>query len=151
MKKLFYLLIAPLLLLTSCELETSGNGNFDGFWHLVSVDSLANGQRQDLSQKRIFWAVQLKLIQLRGADRKDEGGSAREYYEQFKLEQNQLTLSNPHQKDREAGDPIITEERLDEIRPYGINALTERFDVVRLNSDEMILKSSTLQLQFRKQ
>lgn len=151
MKKLFYLLIVPLLLLTSCELETSDNGNFDGFWHLVSVDSLANGQHQDLSQKRIFWAVQLKLIQLRGADRKDEGGAAREYYEQFKLEQNQLTLSNPHQKDREAGDPIITEERLDEIRPYGINALTERFDIVRLDKDEMILKSSTLQLQFRKQ
>ena len=151
MKKLFYLLIILLPLLTSCELETSDNGDFDGFWHLVSVDTLANAQHQDLSQKRIFWAVQLHLIQLRGADRKDEGGNGREYYEQFKLEQSQLTLSNPHEKDREAGDPVITEGRLGEIRPYGINALTEHFDVLRLNKDEMILKSSTLQLQFRKQ
>ena len=130
MKKLFYLLITLLPLLTSCELETSDNGDFDGFWHLVSVDTLANAQHQDLSQKRIFWAV---------------------YYEQFKLEQNQLTLFNPHEKNREAGDPIVTEEHLDEIRPYGINALTEHFDVLLLNKDEMILKSSTLQLQFRKQ
>ena len=143
MKKLFYLLITLLPLLTSCELETSDNGDFDGFWHLVCVDTLANAQHQDLSQKRIFWAVQLHLIQLRGADRKDEGGDGREYYEQFKLEQ--------HEKNREAGDPIVTEEHLDEIRPYGINALTEHFDVLLLNKDEMILKSSTLQLQFRKQ
>ena len=141
MKKLFYFFITLLPLLTSCELETSDNGDFDGFWHLVSVDTLANAQHQDLSQKRIFWAVQLHLIQLRGADRKDEGGDGREYYEQFKLEQNQLTLFNP----------IVTEEHLDEIRPYGINALTEHFDVLLLNKDEMILKSSTLQLQFRKQ
>jgi hypothetical protein len=151
MKKLLYLLIAFLPFLTSCNLETSDNGDFDGYWHLVGVDMLTNAKHKDLSQQRIFWAVQFHLIQLRGADRKDEGGNGREYYEQFKLEQSQLTLSNPHEKDREAGDPIITEERLGEIRPYGINALTEHFDVLRLNKDEMVLKSSTLQLQFRKQ
>ena len=55
MKKLFYFFITLLPLLTSCELETSDNGDFDGFWHLVSVDTLANAQHQDLSQKRIFW------------------------------------------------------------------------------------------------
>ena len=151
MKKLLYLLIAFLPFLTSCDLETSDNGDFDGYWHLVGVDTLANAKHKDLSQQRIFWAVQFHLIQLRGAERKDEGGNGREYYEQFKLEQSQLTLSNPHEKDREAGDPVITEERLGEIRPYGINALTEHFDVLCLNKDEMILKSSTLQLQFRKQ
>ena len=151
MKKLLYLLIAFLPFLTSCDLETSDNGDFDGYWHLVGVDTLTNAKHKDLSQQRIFWAVQFHLIQLRGADRKDEGGNGREYYEQFKLEQSRLTLSNPHEKDREAGDPVITEGRLGEIRPYGINALTEHFDVLRLNKDEMILKSSTLQLQFRKQ
>jgi hypothetical protein len=151
MKKIFNFLIAMLPLLASCELETSDNGDFDGYWHLVGVDTLANAKHKDLSQQRIFWAVQFHLIQLRGADRKDEGGNGREYYEQFKLDQSQLTLSNPHEKDREAGDPVITEERLDEIQAYGINALTEHFDVLRLNKDEMLLKSSTLQLQFRKQ
>jgi len=24
----------------SCEIETSGNGDLDGFWHLVRVDTL---------------------------------------------------------------------------------------------------------------
>jgi len=151
MKKLFYILIALLLLMTACELESSDNGDFDGYWHLVGIDSLSNGQHKDFSQQRIFWAVQFHLIQLRGGDRKDEGGEGREFYETFKLESTQLTLSNPHEKDREAGDPVITEENLFLLRPYGINALTERFDILRLNKDEMVLRSSVLQLRFRKQ
>ena len=151
MKKLFYILITLLPLLASCELDTSDNGNFDGYWHLVGVDTLANAQHKDLLQQRIFWAVQFHLIQLRGADRVDEGGMGRECYETFQLESDQLILSNPHEKDREDADPIITEERLFLLRPYGINSLTEHFDVLRLNKDEMILQSSTLKLQFRKQ
>ena len=151
MKKLFYILIALLLLMTACELESSDNGDFDGYWHLVGIDSLSNGQHKDLSQHRIFWAVQFHLIQLRGGDRKDEGGVGREFYEMFKLEPTQLTLSNPHEKDREAGDPVITEENLSLLRPYGINALTERFDILRLDKDEMVLRSSVLQLRFKKQ
>lgn len=151
MKKLFYILIALFPLMTACELESSDNGDFDGYWHLVGIDSLSNGQHKDLSQQRIFWAVQFHLIQLRGGDRKDEGGVGREFYEMFKLEPTQLTLSNPHEKDREAGDPVITEENLFLLRPYGINALTERFDILRLNKDEMVLRSSVLQLRFRKQ
>lgn len=151
MKKLFYLFIMLLLFLTSCELETSDNGDFDGYWHLVGVDTLANGKHKDLSQQRVFWAVQFHLIQLKGADRMDEGGMGRECYETFQLESNQLILSNPHEKNREAGDPVITEENLFLLRPYGINSLTEHFDVQQLNKDEMTLQSATLRLHFRKQ
>ena len=148
MKKLFYLFIMLLLFLTSCELETSDNGDFDGYWHLVGVDTLANGKHKDLSQQCVFWAVQFHLIQLKGADRMDEGGMGRECYETFQLESNQLILSNPHEKNREAGDPVITEENLFLLRPYGINSLTEHFDVQQLNKDEMTLQSATLRLHF---
>lgn len=151
MKKFIVLLIVSLPLFMSCELETSGNGDFDGFWHLTDVDSLATSKHCNLSQKRIFWAVQLNLVQLRGADRVDEGGEGREFYERFDLKNNQLQLFDPHEKDRENSDPVITEERLSCLRPYGINSLTEQFDVVHMNKNEMTLKSSTLVLKFRKQ
>ncbi len=139
------------LLFVSCDIETSDNGNFDGYWHLERVDTLATSGHSDLSEKRVFWAVQMNLIQLRGADRKDEGGEGRECYEAFKLEQSVLTLSNPHEKNREAEDPIITEENMYLLTPYGINSLTERFDVLKMDADEMVLRSSLLQLKFRKQ
>ena len=57
MKKLLYLLIAFLPFLTSCDLETSDNGDFDGYWHLVGVDTLANAKHKDLSQQRIFCSM----------------------------------------------------------------------------------------------
>ncbi len=152
MKKLsIFTLFITALLFASCEIETSDNGDFDGYWHMVSVDTLATSGHLDLSQKRVFWAVQMNLIQLRGGNRKDEGGEGRECYEAFKLEQSTLTLSNPHEKNREAGDPVITEADMHLLTPYGINALTERFDILSLDADEMVLRSSLLQLKFRKQ
>lgn len=30
-------------LLNSCEVDSSDNGDLDGFWHLESVDTLATG------------------------------------------------------------------------------------------------------------
>ena len=35
--------------MTSCEVETSGNGELDGFWHLERIDSLQNGGSKDLT------------------------------------------------------------------------------------------------------
>ena len=48
----------------SCEMETSDNGDLDGFWHLESVDTLSTGGSCDLSEKRVFWGVQHKLISI---------------------------------------------------------------------------------------
>lgn len=151
MKKLFFLLIVSLPLLFACDMETSDNGDFDGYWHLMSVDTLASSKQCDMSQQFVFWAVQSNLIQLRGADRVKEGGVGREYYERFELKNSVLSLYDPHEKDRENSDPVITDERLDCLRPYGINGLSEQFEVVTLNSRELVLKSSMLVLRFRKQ
>ena len=44
--KISILCIVPVLLLmslTSCEIETSENGDLDGYWHLEQVDTLATG------------------------------------------------------------------------------------------------------------
>ena len=51
-------ILTTALTLASCELETSDNGKFDGFWHLERVDTLATGRSLNLQQKRIFWGVQ---------------------------------------------------------------------------------------------
>ena len=151
MKKIFLLLIASLPFLMSCDLETSDNGNLDGYWHLMSVDTLATSKQCDMSKQKVFWAVQVNLIQLRGADHVKEGGEGREFYERFELKNNMLSLYDPHEKDRENGDPVITEERLSCLHPYGINNLKEQFEVLDINNHEMILKSSMLVLRFRKQ
>ena len=148
MKKLLFILsVVCTIGLSSCEIETSKNGDFDGFWHLVGVDTLATSGYCDMSQETVFWAVQYHLIQLRGGDRYGEG---RECYLRFERSDNQLVVSDPHEKDRTDGDPAIDEESFFLLRPYGINEYTEWFVIERLNSDEMILQSATLRLHFYK-
>ena len=42
----------------ACTLETSGNGDLDGFWHLVAVDTVDTGGVLNLSDERLFWSFQ---------------------------------------------------------------------------------------------
>lgn len=56
------MIAAICLVVNSCTIETSDNGDFDGFWHLERVDTLATGNYLDLSKERVFWGVQHKLI-----------------------------------------------------------------------------------------
>jgi hypothetical protein len=49
---------------SSCELETSDNGDLDGNWQLLSIDSLNTGGINNVKDKQIFYAVQFHLINI---------------------------------------------------------------------------------------
>lgn len=143
MKKfLFVFSIVSALMFSSCEIETSKNGDLDGFWHLVGVDTLSTSGHLDMSEKAVSWAFQARLLQMRG--------TGQELYMRFVHEDNRLTLSSPHLKDRERGDPEVDDAYMHFLYPYGVNAKEESFSVLRLNDDEMVLRSATLQLHFNK-
>lgn len=141
MKKILYI-FATLLVFFSCDLETSKNGDLDGFWHLERVDTLSTSGSLDLSQEKLFWAFQKDLLQLRG--------DQQEFYLRFNHHDNHLDLSNPRLKDREKDDPAISSSTMYLILPYGINEEQEYFQVVTLSSDDMVLRNQYLQLWFRK-
>jgi hypothetical protein len=141
MKNILIIFLA-LLLFGSCDLETSKNGDLDGFWHLERVDTLSTSGSLDLSEEKLFWAFQKDLLQLRGDEQ--------EFYLRFNHHDNQLDLSNPHLRDREKDDPAISSSTMYLIRPYGINEEEEYFQVVTLDNDNMVLRNQSLQLWFRK-
>ncbi len=141
-KYLFVFSIVSAVMFSSCEIETSKNGALDGYWHLVGVDTLSTSGHLDMSEKTVFWAFQARLLQMRGTEQ--------ELYMRFVHENDRLTLSNPHLKDREREDPEVDDAYMHFLYPYGVNAKEEPFTVVRLNSDEMVLRSATLQLHFYK-
>ena len=89
MKKLLLCLLT-LLLMVSCELETSSNGDLDGLWHLCSIETADSVQ--DISDKTIFWAVQVNLLSVRGADT--------EYLLRFHLTDDSLIVRDPYVSDR---------------------------------------------------
>lgn len=153
--KLFVTTVVAALLmsLASCEIETSDNGELDGFWHLERIDSLENGKTVDCSNQLIFWGVQLRLIEA-----KDMGNnSINHLYLRFeqtsdclyinKVYENHWHEDNPN---AEVGGDVPVEVANDETRHYGINNIPEGFLKERLDGSKMVLKSKMLRLTFRR-
>lgn len=150
-KRLFNTILATIALTTlaSCEIETSDNGDFDGFWHLERVDTLATGGTLDLSKKRVFWGVQYKLISVYDIDKEGTFG----YYLRFKQTSDQIVTHTPyknnwHQDVENGGDHPIDDPT--QLTPYGINNLEEEFVKEKLDGGQMILRSKTLRLKFKR-
>ena len=64
MRKLISILALGILFV-SCELETSGNKELDGYWQMSQVDTLATGGVTDTREALIYWGIQGKLLQIR--------------------------------------------------------------------------------------
>ncbi len=130
---------------TSCELETSGNGDLDGFWHLVQVDTLQTGGVNDTSKELFFWSFQVNLLQLC-----DRSYHIPIYMARFNHENGQLKVTQPCLYNRDEGNEMVTEENVKDISPYGLNALEETFRVEELSGSRMTLSNGTLRLYFKK-
>ena len=130
---------------TSCELETSGNGDLDGFWHLVQVDTLQTGGVKDTSKDLFFWSFQVNLLEL-----SDRSYQIPIFMARFNHDNGQLKVTQPCLYNRDEGNEMVTEENVKDISPYGLNALEETFRVEELSGSRMTLSNGTLRLYFKK-
>lgn len=133
-----------MLCLMSCEVETSGNGDLDGFWHLERVDTLRTGGACDLSSQKHFWSVQHHLLQLYTSEPSD----VYNYTLRFAHEGDTLRTYNPCLNEKDLGDPVVVEPS--GLAPYGINHLEDAFRIERLSGSRMVLCTDELRLTFRK-
>lgn len=142
MKKVFAI-ISVALSLAACTLETSGNGDLDGFWHLTAVDTLATGGYSNYSDKQVFWMFQGKLYNMK------EFTSGQAVVGHFRHVGDSLFIDDVHENNKMVDDPTITDAT--RLKIYGIDALCERFSIISLSSGKMTLQSGTLRLYFKKQ
>lgn len=136
-------------IISSCTIETSGNGTLDGYWHLVRVDTLSTGGSMDLSNRRIFWGIQHKLVSVKDMDKNSLG-----FYLRFEQTDDKLLLKSPyinhwHQDQGEDGGDIPLDNAI-ELSPFGINQLEEEFEKEALDGTRMVLKSTVLRLYFNR-
>ncbi len=154
MKKVIwmFLLGSLALAMSSCEMETTDNGDLDGFWHLESVDTLATGGVRDYSDQHIFWAVQYKLISISDQETfKDFRG----FWTRFNQTGDSLILTSLyrnhwHQNQGTDGGDIPITEMNDTLRRCGINQLVERYRKEKLSGSKMVLTTKELRLKFTK-
>ena len=71
-----------------------------------------------------------------------------DYFFTFRFTGDSLLLTNPCLLDRERGDVVVTDVR--ELQPFGINALEERFKVIMLTDDRLVLRSDSITVNLRK-
>lgn len=148
MKRILIVLLVAMGLLSSCDLHTSDNGDLDGFWYLTQVDSIHNGVKVGYREERIFWSFTGALMVTQPMPRSEN--AKKEYVYHFEVKDNHLCIKDAYRSDRVVGDEPITEERLDELKPFGINKLQEKFLIEELNGKAMQLKSEVLRLHFEK-
>jgi len=127
---------------SSCDLETSHNGDLDGLWHLTSIDTLSTGGVKDVSEELLFMAVQHDLLEL--SNRENMFGC----FFRFSKSDSTLFIFEPYINSREFGDPALTDPS--RLHIFGIQTLETLFDIEKLSSGKMILNDNTMRLHFKK-
>lgn len=125
--------------MTSCELETSGNGELDGFWQMTRLDTLATGGSCDMRLTQRYWSVQARLLQV--SDLSYEHDS---YLFRFEHEGDELRLSDPFVVDHAAGDVRLEEAEC--LQPYGMYSLSTSFCIEQLDGEMMVLRSDRVRV-----
>ena len=143
MKKLLALLTVCAGL-TACEVRTSDNGDFDGFWQLTAIDSLVNGRSVDMHTSGEYWAVQVHLLEVRNTR-----GQHEDILFRFGFEGDSLRLRSPYY-DESGENGELPEHDVTELKPYGIDRSEQAYRVLKLNSDNMVLQKEDIKLSFRK-
>lgn len=145
MNKIYALLtVCFCMMLSSCKLHTSHNGDLDGLWQVMVKEDLTTGEAVDMRDLHATWSVQGNLLMMRM-------DNSSELIWRFNLKDDVLTLSDPYISARYS--ELQTDVKLEDasvVVPYGFSALEEYLKVIQLDSDDMILQSSTSRLVFRK-
>lgn len=145
MRKIFYILILGVLFV-SCELETSGNDELDGYWQMSQVDTLSTGGVADTREALVYWGIQGKLLQIRFSENGKYLGEG--FMFRFNREDDVLTLSSPILHHLYKTDEPINDVEV--LKPYGIFDLEEAFDIEELNDHHLVLTNDVLRLHFRR-
>ena len=134
------------MLFVSCELETSGNDELDGYWQMSQVDTLSTGGVADTREALVYWGIQGKLLQIRFSENGKYLGEG--FMFRFNREDDVLTLSSPILHHLYKTDEPITDVEV--LKPYGIFDLEEVFAIEELNDHNMVLTNDVLRLRFRR-
>ncbi len=146
-KRFLLAILSCTCLLLSCD-KLPENGKLDGWWQVTEVQYARDGVYDSIvpmKDRKIFWAVQLKLISIQGIS----NGNTNETLSRFYYSGNQLKLTEMYIHYRER-DEKITDSGFDKLKDTGINGNQADFVIETLNDKKMQLKSDYARIVFRK-
>lgn len=130
------LLVATLLLgMGSCD-KMEDNGDFAGLWYLSEWKNLPDGEIKADKQNRIFYAVQLDLMEFKG-------GGHGSYLSRFRRTADSLFIGTVYHGPK---DDIVD---IEELAPFGVPA-DGKFAIDKLSKQALVLRTDEAVLTFRK-
>ena len=134
------LIMASIALFTACD-KASINGNLDGMWHLVRIDSIGGGSNNVAHELR-YLSFQLHLAEVRSTQ-----GISGTYLLRFSHTEDSLSFIECYDPTNSL-DTLVADASV--LSPYGISHLPATFHIDHLTRLSLILRSQSLRLNFEK-
>lgn len=143
MKRLHIYIIGVTLLLTSCHLVTSNNGELDGLWQGTMKEDLATGEVVDMRDSQATWSFQGGMIEMNAT-------TIPPSHVIGKFERGDKTLRIYHLALFTHGKGDTPLEDASMLKVFGFTTLDETFRIIELNDDALRLETDKVRLSFRK-
>lgn len=137
------LVIIMIVFTCSCDKKWPINGNLDGYWQLMTVETKTDGTKKDCH--RMYIGIQLHMIEL-----KDLGNNGYEsFFGEFNYNEDEdiVIIKNLKEKSSTSDNGKVAD--ITDLNPYGINALETGFKVVKADGKTLILESNYARLTMR--
>jgi len=152
-RSILLLMTVMLALLASCENKWPRNGDLDGQWQLLSIEH--DGIVTDVKDKQLYLSFQLDLCQLSTASNHIQ------YYCYFERTGCNFERTGRHiifrqfseiaSLDTKTNDNLpVTAENLHLLRQWGYYSQIETFHIESLSKDDMVLRSDSARIVYRK-
>lgn len=137
------MLIVLICMSWGCDKKWPINGNLDGYWQLMTVETKADGIK--LPCYRMYVGIQLHMIEL-----KDLGGNGyKSFFGEFNYNEDENIVVIKNLKEKSSTSDNDQEANTQDLNPYGINAPETVFRVIKADGKSLILESDYARLTMR--
>lgn len=137
------LLVVMMCMTWGCDKKWPINGNLDGNWQLMTVETKADGVKKDCH--RMYIGIQLHMIEL-----KDLGGNGyQSFFGEFSYNEDEDIVIIKNLKGKSSTTDNDKQANIKDLKPYGINAQETVFKVVKADGKNLILESDYARLTMR--
>lgn len=132
-----------LCLTCGCDKKWPINGNLDGYWQLMTVETQSDGVKTNCH--RMYIGIQLHMIEL-----KDLGNNGyKNFFGEFNYDEDKNIVVIKNLKEKVSTSDNGQMADIKDLNPYGINSQETVFDVIKADGKTLILESDYARLTMR--
>lgn len=136
-------LVIIMILTCSCDKKWPINGNLDGYWQLMTVETKSDGVKTNCH--RMYIGIQLHMIEL-----KDLGNNGyKNFFGELNYDEDKNIVVIKNLKEKVSTSDNGQMADIKDLNPYGINSQETVFDVIKADGKTLILESDYARLTMR--